>query len=465
MNDTREWTEAERATLLDEARLRADPLADETIARIVGDWAPAPPEAQANGQALIAHHAPRWERLVAVNRAMLGWRSNADVANWQPEAGTPPAIAAALRDYLARAHALPAWADAARIRGAERSFFNGGPLSCALLFCASLPECYVAPDLAEVLHATGQLERRTEYRIRSTAAMIFPVMLGGGLTDPQGAGVAQVLKVRLIHATVRNLLLHGEPAQALAASLALRETDSNTAAVLPRIAALAGTQQMHHALFAHGWKLGEDGLPCNQEELAYTLLTFGFVMLRGLRTLGVGLPRDEEEDTLHTWNVMAHLAGIDDRLMPRTMSEVQAWFDLMQARGRAKTLTPDPRAPLGRTLVDCMARVIPWRLLKPMPLLLTRRLCGERTARDIGIAALPAPWTSRALFTLGFALAGAIDAVARSVDRRFGLTRWLTRLIGQRLVTHFLLDQTRPLKLPDPVLAQVRGALSRWSAA
>jgi hypothetical protein len=43
-----------------------------------------------------------------------------------------------------------------------------------MLFCASLPECYVVPDLAAVLHATGQLEERAEHRIRTTGAMIFP---------------------------------------------------------------------------------------------------------------------------------------------------------------------------------------------------------------------------------------------------------------------------------------------------
>ena len=64
-------------------------------------------------------------------------------------------------------------------------------LSCTLLFCASLPECYVLPDLAEVLHTTGQLEQRTDWRIRSTAAMIFPVMMRGGLTTPAGGGVAR----------------------------------------------------------------------------------------------------------------------------------------------------------------------------------------------------------------------------------------------------------------------------------
>ena len=86
--------------------------------------------------------------------------------------------------------------------------------STTLLFCASLPECYVLPHLSEVLHVAGQLEEHTEYRIRQTAAMVFPVMMKGGLTTAGGGGVAQVLKVRLIHATIRHLILHGAPQEA-----------------------------------------------------------------------------------------------------------------------------------------------------------------------------------------------------------------------------------------------------------
>lgn len=45
--------------------------------------------------------------------------------------------------------------------------------------------------------------------------MIFPVMRVGGLTPEAGSGAAQVLKLRRIHATVRNLVLRGRLPQAL----------------------------------------------------------------------------------------------------------------------------------------------------------------------------------------------------------------------------------------------------------
>ncbi|MFA6262758.1 MAG: DUF2236 domain-containing protein, partial [Bacteroidia bacterium] len=184
-------TDAQLAQL----RFIADPTADDAVAAMLRQW----PE----------HEADNLLRLAAANRAIASWKTNADLTGWRAPAGTPPPVADAMAAYLQSANHLPDWADATLIQRAERLFMEEGVLSCTLLFCASLPECYVLPDLAEVLQTTGQLTLRTEHRIRATAAMIFPVMLEGGLMSPQGCGVAQVLKVRLIHAMVRHLVLHG----------------------------------------------------------------------------------------------------------------------------------------------------------------------------------------------------------------------------------------------------------------
>ena len=400
--------------VLDRMQFRADPLADDTIARIVGPWQTAPSSSTADE--LIACNCKHWQRLDAATRAMSQWHSNGALADWQPTTDTAIDTAA---------------------------------------------------DLAEVLHTTGQLEQRAEYRIRSTAAMVFPVMMAGGLTAAEGGGVAQVLKVRLIHATVRNLILRGEPQAAVAALAALTALPGEFKAgshVLPPLEALRALPGMHCALYAHGWKLGEDGLPCNQEELAYTLLTFGFVFLRGLRTLGLRLSRSDEEAYLHTWNVVGHLLGIERELMPDTMDAAAALFTRMQARGRAPTsepVPPDPRPALGRTLMQTLSQVIPLGVAKPLPVLMTRRLCRPATARDIGLDG-PVPWLSQALFALGLLAVRVIDAVVRLAVPGFSLARFATRVLGYHLVSQLLMDQTRPLKLPEHVCARVAAMMSNW---
>ena len=418
--------------------MRADPPADCTVARMLAG-------------ALDAHAMAA--RVAAINREIVRWESNGALATWEPGPDTDPQVGAALRDYLATCPALPDWLDAAKVARAETLFMDMSMLSCTLLFCASLPECYVLPDLSAVLHAAGQLEQHTDYRIRSTAAMIFPVMMRGGLTSPAGGGVAQVLKVRLIHATIRHLILRGAPPEPAAAAA--------LDAAVPLAPLRPAGGGMYHVLYAHGWDSARDGLPCNQEQLAYTLLTFHYVYLRGLRRLGLRLDRADEEAYLHAWNVVGHLLGIERELMAWTMDEAEARFAQIQARGRAKLRQPDPRPALAAALVKEMEEEIPLRVLKPFPTLLTRRLCGRDASADLGLNKRVS-LLSRLLFKTAFAAVRAFDTVVRLFVPGFSITRMLTRVAGYRLVTRFLMDQTRPLRLPDALLGQVGDTLAGW---
>ena len=322
------------------------------------------------------------------------------------------------------------------------------------------------PDLAAVLHTTGKLEKHTDYRIRATGAMIFPVMMAGGLTKPDGGGIAQILKVRLIHATIRNLILRATP-EAAVASLGVAENNqySSDLGIVPPLPGTAG-DNMHQTLFAHGWKTGEEGLPCNQEELAYTLLTFSYVFLRSMRKLGLALPRADEEAYLHAWNVTGHVLGISRELMVDTMEEAEAMFTCMQSRGRAdRKRRPenfDPRPALGNALMQSMEEVIPLRVVKPFPMLLTRYLCGSATATDLGLNG-PLHWLSRFLFAAFMLLTRAIDGLVRLVFPEFSIARLITRVLGYHVMTKLLMDQTRPLKLPQHLRDRVDLMLGRWS--
>lgn len=426
----------------------ADPLADQTIADILGDWPVGD----------VTVDAPQWARIDTVNRLFGEWTDNATLATWQAQgAGVDDAMAKALNHYVQTAQVLPEWADAQKIERAEKIFMEHGALSCILLFCASLPECYVIPDLSSVLHTSGQLEQNAEYRIRSTAAMIFPVMMHGGLTQ-RGAGVAQVLKVRLIHATIRNLILHGSPQDAVRQLLA----GGNGLVAAQRPIAQGGRQAMFQALYARGWNLQGDGLPCNQEELAYTLLTFGYVFLRSMRRLGIGLPRVQEEAYLHAWNVVGHILGIDRSLMVDTMEQGESLMARMQARGRAEPVTLDPRPALGQALMQTMEKALPWKIVKPFPQLMTRYLCGRATADDLGLTQ-PIPWSSALLFWGVLLLARGIDAVLRLVLPQFSIVRTLTRILGYHFMSRVLMSQTRPLQLPTELLNQVDDVVHSWS--
>ena len=481
--------------LLDQMKYRADPLADATIANILGDWLP-PPAVSASTSASVdktqhakTNHADadqaaaklaefaspwqtQWQRLAIVSSIFAQWSDNQSLISWHGQgapavADIPPDMVTALQAYVKAANGLPEWACHDKILRAEKIFTDYGVLSVTLLFCSSLPECYVIPDLAAVLNATGQLVDHAEYRVRATGAMIFPVMMKGGLTDPDGGGIAQVFKVRLIHATIRNLILRGNPEAALAVYTA-NKTLLNAGVIAP-MAALGQSQDMHQILFAHGWRLDESGLPCNQEELAYTLLTFSYVFLRSMRKLGLGLPGEDEEAYLHAWNVMAYFLGIEKALMPATMAEAEAMFTLMQARGRQDQAAGqhghsnqlDPRPALGRALMDAMKSAIPFRIFKPFPVMLTRYLCGSATAKELGLNGWISP-LSRLLFTGLMLLIRLIDSTVRLVSPGFSISRLLTRIFGYRFICKLLMDQTRPLKIPLGVRQSAMTTMAGW---
>ncbi len=415
----------------------ADPLADRTIAAIVGRW----PDTAGPSPAGMA-------RLGQASRLMAGWSTNASLLAWAPDApDADPEIVATLRAYLDEGCRLPGWMRPGDIELAEDVFMEYGPLSCTLLFCASLPQCYVLPHLSEVLHIAGQLEERTEYRIRQTAAMVFPVMMKGGLGAAAGGGIGQVLKVRLIHATIRHLILRGPP-------------DEASGRIRPRAPGGAGAN-LYHALMSHGWDLPRQGLPCNQLELAYTLLTFGYVFLDGMRTLGIGLPAVQERAFLHAWNVAGHVLGIRDDLMAHTMNEAAALFDALQATARDQASLPDARPGLSKALLSTMARAIKLPVIRNLPVPMTRWLIGSTAAAEIGINDRVG-WLTRLTFATACVIVRAFDAVVRLALPHFSLTRMFTRVVGYHLLTRILLDQTRPLALPDELLAPLCRTVAGW---
>ena len=377
-----------------DARLRADPLADETIDRILGAWAGSAP-------------LSRWDAIALVEREMAGWTTNGALEGWQADAATPAPVAAALEAFVRQARALPAWADPGKIGCAEAVLAGAGPMACALLACASLPESAMArpgtePDAGDAL--------------RGAAGLVFAAMSRGGLLDAAGAGLARVLRLRLTHALTRHLIVRGNPAEAFAYGAAIP-------ALLPEG---PGTQR---ALFARGWDLCAHGLPWNQEVLAHTLLSFHYVFLRSLRRLGLGVSREEESAWLHAWNVVGHLLGIEDGLLAGTMTDAAALLTRLQRNVRPAGGAQPALAP---GLLQTMRGAFAARALEPLPLLVARRLCGRATRRDLGLDG-QVSWFARALFGFGMGAARVIDSVLRLPLPGVSIARLVMRILGYRL--------------------------------
>lgn len=366
-----------------------------------------------------------------------------------PLAGPECALAAALN----ACDVLPPWADHARIARAEQLFREGGVMACVLFFCASLPEVYAAPDISSLLHVTGNLEQATDQRIRATSAMILAVLMPGGLTAPDGAGRSKVFKARLVHAAMRHLFLRGDPA-----ALAGQRT------VVPPLhaGAEAGGASPFERAWRHGWDVARDGMPCNQEEQSYTLLTFGYVYLRSLRRLGLGLPAADEQAYLHLWNVVGALLGIGEALLAHTMDDAEALFQRLQQRACRRVQGADARPMLGGALVDTIEKSVPHPWLRPACALLVRHLCSAGTARQLGLERRYG-WRARLLFGAALGAVRLVDKAVRVARPRFSLVRFALRIAGYRLVHAVLTDMRNPIDLPDAVRQDVNAMLDEWS--
>lgn len=112
--------------------------------------------------------------------------------------------------------------------------------------------------------------------------------------------------------------------------------------------------------------------------------------------------------------------------------------------------------------MNTLENAIPILILKGFPVLMTRYLCGTVCAHEVGVSE-KVSWVSCAFFALGMTVTRAIDAVIRWVLPEFSIARPITRVMCYHLMSRVLLDQTRPLKLPQHLLNQVTRAMSNCS--
>lgn len=163
------WTDE----VLDAARTRMDPKADQVIADI------------------FAKHS-----VDEVNKLMFNiFRTDDPV---------PPGLPDLAKTYFEDT-ALPGWAEKEKLAAAGRLFTRAGWQMATCLFCSSLPQAYAAAKGAHVITQTQAMTKHTKQRIFETAQFLFDSVSEGAF-EPGGRGVRTVQKVRLMHATVRHYL-------------------------------------------------------------------------------------------------------------------------------------------------------------------------------------------------------------------------------------------------------------------
>lgn len=301
-------------------------------------------------------------------------------------------IRAALKKYFTQATQLPDWVDAKKLELGCRVFQDHLFTGFMILGCASLPICYVCRPDVKVLSFTRRLIDDAPKRIVETSQMVTDVLSTGGLKIEggrlAGQGVQSILKIRLIHASVRHLLVHKK--QLLAAH---KHTHVNSKNFL--LAYVLDSEQDQCCWYGKckpdAWDIKADGIPINKEALAETLLTFSFLILRGLKRIGVHLNASQQNAYLHTWNIAGYILGVDESFLKKFDNYENTEVIYNQILKRRFGRTKDGEL-LQQSLLDVFAnnasRLIPFgRILhvRRLARLITSKLISNESYAALGL--------------------------------------------------------------------------------
>lgn len=193
--------------------------------------------------------------------------------------------------FLDHAHTVPDYVDWDLIaRGQEVSMAFAGVRGMALL-TSSLVEGYSLSKAAHVLIATGRLRQNVVKRLNETGQMTHNMMLRNEL-KPGGIGHRTIMEVRLLHAMVRKFL-----------------------------------QQK-------GWEVERYDQPINQEDMAFTIIEFDHLAVRGMERMGAKLSKDDRYAVHHLWRYGAYLNGVDPFFITESPAEEEALYNLIRGRER-----------------------------------------------------------------------------------------------------------------------------------
>ena len=299
-----------------------------------------------------------------------------------------------LEKYFNQANLAPSWVDTKKLQLGGHVFQDHMFSSFIMLGCSSLPVCYSCIPDVKVLGFTRRLVDKAPKRIAETAQMITDVMGNDGLTIESnkltGKGIQSVLKIRLLHASIRYLMLNKER---LLAEHEHNHVDTNNFLVAYVLDSVQEQCTWHGAKKPESWDVEKDDIPINGEALALTLLTFSYLILRGLKDIGIKLDTEQQEAYLHSWNVVGHCLGVNEKFLAEFSSYEKSEVIFNQIMQRRRGESEDGillQQALLNSFVTIAWKVIPFpfkRILhvRRLSRLLTSILVSKKTYKAIGL--------------------------------------------------------------------------------
>ncbi|WP_354699263.1 hypothetical protein DSM112329_04974 [Paraconexibacter sp. AEG42_29] len=305
----------------------------------------------------------------------------------------------ALRELLEPLETVPDWVDPNRLRAGAIAYWRAGagPLSLSLT-CGALAFGYQSASLSRPLAATGRLERMAPRRLAETAHWVVDVTTPGAML-PGGAGYAGSIRVRIVHALVRDHLLRD----------------------------------------GGGWDTVNWGIPISASDSGSTAIGgFLTIHLDAMHDLGVHYRRQELEDMTHLWAYIAHVMGVPLDLAPPDYAAARAQMRAALAIDSG----PGEEGPqLMHALLHSPAAAIqalPGPAQRPATALnayvlagFTRRWMGDAMADRLQVGHTPLTQAALLLRPLSFAR-GAVTGVIGQEERIGALERATVRRVLAR---------------------------------
>jgi hypothetical protein len=258
-----------------------------------------------------------------------------------------------LRAYIEAVERTPMWLDPALMRHGASFLQSTGLHGMMVLRDAGLMAGYQASAINQTLVMTGALQRGVQRRIAETTSWWVDCTGHGGM-DRTGPGFQATLKVRAMHALVRQ---------------SVRQRPNWDAAYL--------------------------GLPINQVDMQATYLGFSAVHLLALRATGVPVSKRDAQGVMHLWRYIGWLMGVDEAML----FEGEASARLGLYHNLLSQAPPDETSvAMGQALMDePLQRLYPWggRVRGPWNkarhLSLVRLFVGGQGMRNLGLPST-LPW-------------------------------------------------------------------------
>jgi hypothetical protein len=179
-----------------------------------------------------------------------------------------------LRALFAEIDRVPPWVDWDALDKGGELLMRAGVAGGMVLGARSIVLGYTSPGGNKPLVFSGRLKEQAARRLNETSRFVQAVCRPGGMKR-HGDGFSITIKVRLMHAEVRRMILR-----------------------------------------SGRWDSDRWGAPINQHDMSATTLLFSLVVLDGLRQLGIHISPEEAESYMQLWRYVGWLIGCDRELTP-----------------------------------------------------------------------------------------------------------------------------------------------------